>query len=473
MYDRTTRRHAPIHVSIHVRALELLWVEPPDDNRTLSHPRAPAGDGAAPTGGGRHLVWAEGAEKEGCVLPHTLLLHSDLISIESDPEPPQAAPGAPPAAPPGDHGFTFGGRRVRASLPPLIDPAAWLAGSDEAEASVAADGWCLQPVDGCVRVAGRIDLNAGAHLPHLLIDIVMADGERRLRLRDPRRRPTPNPTPTPTPSPNPEQVSAAGCGFDCVRSRRPCSPRLHLRTRATPLSPPRTAPLTPPLTARLTPPPTARLTALLPAPPQVVALTAVIYWLVRCLQPLLIGLGTQGQWPPRGGSKSGWLEVSEEGTSDARRWGACFVTLGSGVLCFAPSDCNVRLMALRECTLLDPDGRAEPYAVRLRRERGARPAEPGALSAIDTDGAELVLRSDTPSGAAQWRSALRAMMARRAAGPPMARPRADSAREAEQLLMRLVVRPIDAVLSLHASAEQRLVPAGRRRAGQRRLTLNP
>ena len=129
MYDRTTRRHAPIHVSIHVRELELLWVEPPHDNRTLSHPAAPAGGDAAPSGGGRHLVWAAGAEKEGCVLPHTLLLRAHLVSIESDPEPPQAAPGAPPTAPPGDHGFTFGGRRVRASLPPLIDPAAWLAGS--------------------------------------------------------------------------------------------------------------------------------------------------------------------------------------------------------------------------------------------------------------------------------------------------------------------------------------------------------
>lgn len=187
VFDGTTRRHAPIHVSIHVQDLQLLWVEPPHDNRTLSDPPAPTGAGAAPAGAGRHLVWAEGAEKEPCVLPHTLLLRSDLISIESDPEPPQAAPGAPPAAPPGDHGFTFGGRSVRASLPPLIDPAAWLAGSDEAEACVAADGWCLQPMDGWVRVAGRLDLNLGARLPHLLIDIFMADGERgraRLRLRE-------------------------------------------------------------------------------------------------------------------------------------------------------------------------------------------------------------------------------------------------------------------------------------------------
>ena len=199
---------------------------------------------------------------------------------------------------------------------------------------------------------------------------------------------------------------------------------------------------------------------------QVVALTAVIYWLVRCLQPLLIGLGTQGQWPPRGGSKSGWIEAYEVGTSDARQWGSCFVTIGSGVLCFAPSDCSVRLMALRECTLLDPDGCVEPHAVRLRRDRGAHHhSEPGALSAIDTDGAELVLRSDTPSSAAQWRSALLAMMARRPAGPPMARRRSDSACEAEQLLMRLVVRPFDAVVSLHASAEQRLVPGGRQRRG--------
>ena len=192
----------------------------------------------------------------------------------------------------------------------------------------------------------------------------------------------------------------------------------------------------------------------------------MIYWLVRCLQPLLIGMGTQGQWPPRGGSKSGWVEAYEVGTSDARQWGSCFVTIGSGVLCFAPSDCSVRLMALRECTLLDPDGRVEPYEVRLRRDRGARPSESPLLSAIDIDGAELVLRSDTPSSAAQWRSALLAMMARRPAeGPPMARPRSDSACEAEQLLMRLVVRPIDAVVSLHASAEQRLVPGRRERRG--------
>ena len=79
-----------------------------------------------------------------------------------------------------------------------------------------------------------------------------------------------------------------------------------------------------------------------------VALTAVIYWLVRCLQPLLIGMGTQGQWPPRGGSKSGWIEAYEVGTSDARQWGSCFVTVGSGVLCFALSDCSVRLMAPRQ-----------------------------------------------------------------------------------------------------------------------------
>ena len=192
VYDSTTRRHAPIHVSIHVQDLQLLLLEPPHDNRTLSDPPAPtdagaAAAGAAAAGGGRHLVWAEGAEKEACVLPHTLLLRTDLLSIESDPEPPQAAPGAPPAAPPGDHGFTFGGRSVCASLPPLIDPAAWLAGSTEAEACVAADGWCLQPLDGWVRVAGRLDRNGGARLPHVLIDIGMADGERgraRLRLRE-------------------------------------------------------------------------------------------------------------------------------------------------------------------------------------------------------------------------------------------------------------------------------------------------
>ena len=54
---------------------------------------------------------------------------------------------------------------------------------------------------------------------------------------------------------------------------------------------------------------------------QVIALTAVIYWLVRCLQPLLIALDTQGQWPPRGGSKSGWLEVREAGRVAPRQWG--------------------------------------------------------------------------------------------------------------------------------------------------------
>ena len=221
VYDGTTRRHAPIHVSIHVQDVSILWVEPPHDNRTLSDPPAPCDASAAVAGAGRHLVWAEGAEQEPCVLPHTLLLRSDLISIESDPEPPQAAPGAPPAAPPGDHGFTFGGRSVRASLPPLIDPAAWLAGSDEAEACVAADGWCLQPMDAWVRVAGRLDLNGGARLPHVLMDIWMADGERgraRLRLRE-------------------EQAA------------------LHPFT--TPLTTPLTPPLTAPLTALLTAPFTA------------------------------------------------------------------------------------------------------------------------------------------------------------------------------------------------------------------------
>ena len=61
-------------------------------------------------------------------------------------------------------------------------------------------------MDAWVRVAGRLDLNGGARLPHVLMDIWMADGERgraRLRLREEQAALHPFTTPLTTPLPHP------------------------------------------------------------------------------------------------------------------------------------------------------------------------------------------------------------------------------------------------------------------------------